>query len=270
MATITELTVGGAPPVLGTFGKGVKDSVSVNTGESGGRHCERTCRHHPKSTADNPTGACYAVVVENRPDRAALQAKLARHEASKPEHILAKAIKELKSKRRPPPWLRVSTNGSLPSKPDNAMAVQWLKFGDYIEGFGMLERHHIPVESATKAADYRRIDSRLTIRESCQTEDRWINGEGPMSTVAGGKGTTLRERLRAATKVATKRKDATGRKVAVCPAVVTSFKRKLWNAGLRGAKRRGVRFDRPEPRPVKCGQCPLCSLKDVDIVYPLH
>lgn len=271
----TTLTIGGRPPVIGTFGKGVKGSVSINVGLSGGRHCDTACRHHPRSIAADPTFGCYAVTVEGRPDRAPLAAKLARHEAMRPDHVLGRAVDELHALRTPPPWVRVSTAGSLPADPGPAMAKQWRRFADYIVGAGLIDRHHVPVETAAKAAQYRALDRRLTIRESTQTWHRWIHARGAVSTVAGHAGMSLLHRIDAARSAAEARRAATGRACGVCPAVVQSFRGKLWTAGRNGARRRGVEWSEPMPQAAKCGQCRMCSLgghggRAFDVVYPYH
>jgi hypothetical protein len=89
MKEVSAMTISGK--VLGEFGKGTKGSVSVNFGVSGGVHCDRSCAHHPQSTAPRPTLACYAVRTERRPDRSQLAKKLERHEGLPPALIVAGA-----------------------------------------------------------------------------------------------------------------------------------------------------------------------------------
>ena len=268
--TATPLTIRGRAPTCGTFSKGVDGSVAVSYCTSGGRFCDCSCRHHPQSTAADPTFACYAVNVENDPRRKALLAKMARHDLIRPDHITGRAVDELQARRNPPPWLRISTGGSLPPDPGPAMAKQWRRMADYIVENDMLDRHHIPVETAHKAAQYRALDRRLTIRESAQTWHRWIHGRGAMSTVAGKPGTTFVERIKAARAAAAARREATGRPCGVCPAVVQGFRIKTWSAGKVGAEKRGVAWTKPRPQAAHCGQCKLCSLKDFDTVFPCH
>ena len=248
---ITTLTIQGRPPVVGTFGKGVKGSASINFGRSGGPNCDKSCDKHPESTAANPTRGCYAVTVEHRPDRQPLTRKLDRHENTRPDHILSRAIAELSAMRNPPPWLRISTAGSLPPDPGPAMAAQWRRLADYITTAGLRDRHHIPVETAHKAAQYRAIDRRLTIRESVQTADRWLSARGAVSTVAGVPGMPLLKRIDAARDTAKARRLATGRPTGVCPAVVQTFRIKLWLAGREGAKRRQAPWIQPMPQSAK-------------------
>ena len=75
------------------------------------------CAHHPESTAPRPTLACYAVRTERRPDRSQLADKLQRHEGLPPALVIGAALVELQQlvdRGKTPPWVRLSTNGSLP------------------------------------------------------------------------------------------------------------------------------------------------------------
>ena len=74
--------------ILGSFSKGIDGSVTINFARSGGIHCDRSCAHHPQSTAARPTCACYGVRTEYRPDRCQLAAKLERHEKLPPAVII--------------------------------------------------------------------------------------------------------------------------------------------------------------------------------------
>ncbi len=134
----------------------------------------------------------------------------------------------------------------------------------------MLGKLHIPAESSAKAARYRAIDRRLVIRESAQTWHRWLHGRGPMSYVASGPGVPLLDRITEARRVAQARRDATGRAGGVCPAVVQTFRQRIWLAGRSGAARRGAEWTDREPQSAKCGGCNLCARRDYDVTYPYH
>jgi len=259
---ITALTVKGRPPVLGTFSKGTPGSVSINFNESAGPDCDDGCKWK--------NHGCYAQTVEARPDRQNLSAKLARHGNTRPDWILSRGLAELEARSAPPPWIRLCTNGALPADPTPAMVRQVRRLGDYAVAADMLDHLHIPAESPTKAAAYRAMDRRLTIRESAQTWHRWIHGRGPMSTVASGPGVPLLERITEARRVAAARREATGRPGGVCPAVMQTFRQRIWMAGRIGADRRGVDWTAPRPQSAKCGPCNLCSLRKYDVTYPFH
>jgi hypothetical protein len=48
------------PPIIGSFGKGIEGSISINFGVSGGADCDTLCKHHPESVAKDATHLCYA------------------------------------------------------------------------------------------------------------------------------------------------------------------------------------------------------------------
>lgn len=271
--------------ILGKFGKGIERSVSVNFSRSGGRNCARKCRHHPRSTAPKHlrTNACYAVTIEARPDRQPLTAKLARHEEIGAVRVVNQALLELQMMDEHPPWLRISTGGSVPERPGKLLVSALRGLLTYCRDCGIPV--HFPVETAAKARRYRAIVGDLCqVRESIQDPKRNNTAEGAVSMVAGAdidSGANIRERrIEAARAMADERRQATGRKTIVCPAIVAGWRLKTTQAKLTGARRRQDAVDvarlsnEVEQRKAsagksKCGACKACAL-DCDIVYPLH
>ena len=248
--TSVSLTIGGARPVLGTFGKGLAGAVALNFGRSGGRHCATGCPYHPASTsphAEPERARCYAATCERRPDRLALAAKLARHEDAGPAEVVAAAVVELDHRGWRLPWFRLSAFGSVPAKVPAGLA-------------GLLARLaavgtpvHLPVETGRKAAAYRRglAGVPVVVRESVAGPRRWLSAGGPCSAVAGSMEQRPRERVEAAKAAARARTAAVGRRCIVCPAVAAS--------ALRTGSTRA-----------KCGACIACADPAVDVVYPVH
>jgi len=238
-------------PVLGSFGKAIKGSVSLNFSRSGTSNCDPECAML-KFLRPNGKPLCYAENVEKRVDRKQLLAKLERHEAANPAQLTRKATKELE-KRSTVPWLRISTNGSVPFWANAEFAgelVELLRIARF-KGAGI----HFPVESQQKAQHYRTIVGDLcTVRETCQTEERWLTADGASSFVAGDFSMTPRERVALAKRLCVLRTESTGRTCKVCPAVAHQH--------LHGRKIKNEK--------TKCGSCTLCDRKDVDIVYPAH
>jgi hypothetical protein len=170
-----------AQPILGSFGKGVKGSISVNFGLSGGRNCDTDCQHHP----DN-SGRCYAATLERRPDRQNLAAKLARHEATDAAELCRHASLELWQMKTPPPWLRISTDGSVPKPADWSDGFRAAFRGLIKMAVSQNVPVHLPVESADKAAAYRQLVGDLvTVRQSAQSEADFVVLDGAVSTVGG-------------------------------------------------------------------------------------
>ena len=244
-------------PVLGEFGKAIEGSRSINFGVSGGKHCDRACRHHPNTTADHPTHMCYAVRSEKRPDRAELLNKLERHEVSGPVRVVKQGFEEIKDlvvSGHKPPWLRFSTNGSVPN-PVDASPTFLKVLNEMLEYCDEQEIPvHFPVETGSKALFYRRaVGWRVVVRESAQTIKRFLETPGPVSCVAGESGMNQVERVDACRLIAKMRTKRMGRKCVVCPAVASRY----------------LNDNQPQPK-AKCGNCTACARADWDIVYPLH
>ncbi len=248
--------------IIGSFGKALDGSISINFGTSGGTNCDPGCVHHPRSTAENATRACYAKRAELRPDRSQLAAKLRRHAVTHPATVCNRAILEIQgrlAKGQQVPWLRISTNGSLPQpekvRGHKGFAAALRALVDLCRKHGI--PCHIPVETWAKARFYRGLLGDLAVvRESAQSARRFVRASGAVSTVAGCSDQSRIERVETARSVALERRTATGRKTVVCPAVLNSF-----------AARRDP--SKKHPR-AKCGACVACAMADVDVVYPLH
>ncbi len=248
--------------ILGTFSKGIEGSITINFSLSGGRNCDIACPHHPRSVAASATKACYALRVEGRPDRSNLKRKLQRHARFSAVTICNRALMEvieLQRKGESIPWLRVSTNGSLPQPAD----VRGNRL--FVDALRRLISHcrqsgipiHIPVETYAKARFYRALLGSLAIvRESAHSSERFLRAAGAVSVVAGNRDQSRIQRVESARQLAAARRLATGRKCIVCPAVANSF------AARRDPGKRNAR--------AKCGVCVACALADVDVVYPLH
>lgn len=276
--------------VLGSFSKGADGSVSINFGTSGGSNCSKRCIHHPDSKRANATRKCYAAAVERRADRVQLHEKLKRHERMTAARLCGAALLELQRMERQgklPPWVRFSTNGSLPmpSSAGNLFLIQLRSLVQWIVDRGIPV--HLPVESHDKAEFYREaIGDLVTVRESLQTPGSHTTAQGAVSWVAGaditGKNIRAR-RIERARQEAKERREATGRKAVVCPAVCNGWKLKTAQSQASGALRKHGESS-PEHNETlaqvqnatvaasnaKCGNCIACSLPSVDIVYPLH
>lgn len=244
------------PPVLGEFSKAVDGSVSINFGLSGGPNCDTACRYHPNTTSSDPLPACYAVRAESRPDRRELKAKLVRHQEHGPAEVATRALQELKQRvesGNPPPWVRISTSGSVPNRMDNEFRKALLSLLDFCDANNLPV--HFPVETARKARHYRSaIRSRAVVRESAQDIARFLSATGAVSFVAGDPRMNRRERVQYAKLVASWRTRRTGQKTIVCPSVAARY----------------LRDDNQSVDRAKCGNCTACAKPSVAVVYPLH
>lgn len=244
--------------VLGTYGKALH-GLSLNFDVSAGPNCDTACPHHPESTADDPTHRCYAVILEARPDRSQLLAKLQRNGKLEPHELVGRALLELQGleqRGKLPDWLRFSTDGSVPN-PDRVTAL----FITQLRALLLWCRNHavrvhFPVETKSKSRFYRRaVGDLVVIRESATSHKRFLQASEASSAVAGEFGTPYRDRIEAARALAEDKRDR-GARCVVCPAVVAGFKARMKN---------GRKNDR-----AKCGPCDACARDGVHIVYPLH
>lgn len=241
--------------VLGTFGKGVPNSIAINFSWSGGPNCDEGC-------AQLRSGDCYAIDLEKRGDRKAVSDKLHRHALTPPAILVGKALLELQTlvaKGYKIPWVRISTGGSLP-KPENASPLfvsQLRAFLKYAIAQGALV--HLPVESPEKAQFYRSIvGDFVTVRESLQSTEAITSTPGAVSCVVGTNirtGSNIRaRRVDAAKHAARMRRQSTGRNTIVCPAITAGWQKR---AGKRQSK-------------ILCGQCTACANPSIDVIYPFH
>jgi hypothetical protein len=253
-----SLTVLSERPVLGSFEKAIEGSRSLNFGISGGRNCDRRCIHHPDSVAEQATFACYAVRTEIRPQRRGLKKKLQRHEAAGAHKIAIRALEELKDavvSGQGCPWLRISTNGSVPQP--NQASESFLRALNELLEFCLLADIpvHFPVETADKARFYRqKVGYRAVVRESAQSLNRFLTAPGAVSFVGGDPAMSRIERVAAAKLIASMRTRRTNRKTIVCPAVADMY--------LHGTPHAESKS--------KCGNCVACANGGTDIIYPLH
>lgn len=273
--------------VLGTFSKAIDGSVSLNFSVSGGANCSKRCNLHPENPRSEAAGRCYAVVVEARADRVQLKDKLERHQQMPASRVCGMALLELQrleERGKLPPWFRFSSAGSLPM-PGRASPVfirQLRALVRWLVDRGV--KIHLPLESPSKVAFYREaIGDLVTIRESLQAPGSHLTTDGAVSAVAGSDITTggnIRERrIEAARTMAAERREATGRKTIVCPAVVAGFRLKTAQARASAAQRAGrnaapllaiLDQKREAAGRSKCGGCVACSLSDCDVIYPAH
>lgn len=210
--------------------------------------------------ADKVDGTpCYAVRLEKL--YTTMHDSLSRRETLPPWKICGMALVELQSKHANGeniPWFRISVAGSLPQP--SAVRKDSLFRNQFRALIKWLVAHdipvHIPVETYAKARFYRGLVGDLvTVRESAQTESRFVKATGAVSVFVG-EDIPRKERVGKARQVAADRREATGRKCIVCPAITHSW---------------AVRYDgMPKNNKAKCGSCVACELPMVDIVYPKH
>lgn len=255
MGAVT-LTIERRAAVLGSFGKALAGSAALNFGTSGGANCDTGCPYHPTSTSKDAApdrARCYAATCEARPDRKPLAAKLERHDQTDAEDLITAAMDELADRAYRLPWFRFSAFGSVPAKiPGNLrrMLSKLKKAGTPV---------HLPIETARKANRYRKaLGDVVTVRESVANRRRWKTAPDAVSIVAGTMEQPPMERIKVAQAMAAERRQASGRRCIVCPAVSTSFIRLRRDPKSQATKA------------IKCGTCTACADAGTDVVYPVH
>lgn len=246
---------------LGSFGKGTETSRSFNISEAGGDWCHVSCLYHPES--ENPLAEtvsakdkCYMVRLQKV--YRSFETSLAARRKLNPADVLNAAIGELElrlTNGEKIDWLRISVGGSLPpvdeARKNDRFRKALRRLADVCNRWGV--KVHLPIEETEKARFYRRVLQGLgiTVRESLQDPEAYKTATGAVSWVAGldiQSGRNIRaRRVEAARQQAAERRESTGRKTIVCPAVVN-----------------------PKNEKAKCGSCTACAYEHIDVVYPLH
>ena len=218
-----------------TIEKFVPNSLGVSFSNSADENCDKRCKLINDCN-------CYAKRVETR--RPVVQLATTKARRTHPTIICNQAILWLKL-RRICPWFRVSVFGSLPHV---SVARRSKGFREAFramvgEAKSIGAKIHIPVESSLKAKYYQAIVGNMAVvRESVQSERRFINHIAPISYVVGTNGDKKRDKLIKAKQLIKKRYEKTGRRAILCPAIISNS---------------------------KCGKCIACSV-DVDVIYLKH
>ena len=241
---------------VGSFGKGVKGSITLNFSTSGGANCDVACRHHPLATGEGATRACYAVHVEKL--KPSVNVNLTRKESAgfaATCNAMATELRKRAERGDSFPWARLSAFGSVP-QPATLTDADKVAFGELLDVLASIDAPvHFPVESLAKVFAYGDMAQRrgIAVRLSLQSDAAALNAATanlPVSWVAGERGQSFAEKMADARSTAKARKDATGRNVVICPAVVATLARK--------------------GRKVSCGECTACANASIDVCYPLH
>jgi hypothetical protein len=221
--------------VIGTYGKGIAGSVTINFTVSGGKHCDDSCRLKGAGCYAEQTGKVKPSITVN----------LEKKEANFSAYLSTLATPKGLEKIRNAPWIRFAAFGSVPapsSWTDDDRA-NLAKIAKAAEANG---RYHFPIETVEKARALKAVGfSRVRVSDGASVEAR-LNGF-PVSVVVQGAKRAIGKNKRAHAAPAFERAKeyrANGVNAKVCPAIVGS---------------------------AKCGSCTLCADNNVAIViYPMH
>ena len=232
--------------VLGTFSKGIKEAVSLNFCESGGKYCSKQCQHHPINK-----GSCYSIRFEHC--YPSYGKHLKNKEKMLPLHILREARKEFLKKAEKIRWFRFSVSGSIPplGSVSNGFKKELKEFVNILKANKV--PIHIPVETKSKAVSYTKLLGKsAVVRWSCKKKEQFLSYDEACSYVSGmniitGKNILKRRLIEA--KLVVKEKN-----------LINKCRKSGRTAFVCAAQSVGS----------KCGKCILCSLPLVDVVYMKH
>jgi len=224
--------------LIGSFGKGVPGSVTVNFGVSGGENCDDSCPL-------KQTEICYAISAEKR--KPSITKNLERKEADIVGYTSELASDRAIDKLNAAPWVRFSAFGSIPdpAKLSEQARDNLQHIADKLTNPNV----HFPVETVEKASFLQSIGffPRLSIATDIdRAESLLIRGFKLSAAVVGHKRAVGKNKRAHSEPAFQKAKElrAKGINAKVCPAI---------------------------PGSAKCGDCKLCARRDVDlIIYPVH
>lgn len=224
--------------LIGSFGKGVKNSVTVNFGVSGGVNCSDTC--------PLKNNGCYACNVEKM--KPSITVNLEKKQDNFSEYLTALNSEKSIDKLNKSPWIRFSAFGSIPaiSKIKKADREKFKALAASIENH---QKIHFPVETLAKYNFLKSagFNPRLSLSEKTSGLKNHIAKDRLISIVVAGKKMATGKNKRANSQKAfdTMRElNKQGIKTKVCPAI---------------------------PANAECGSCTLCANPEIKvIIYPKH
>jgi hypothetical protein len=219
--------------LVGTFGKGVPGSRTINFAPSGSENCSDECVLKGRE--------CYAETTEKL--KGSITVNLVK-KAANPEGY-ARELAENAHKIADAPWIRFSAFGSIPM----VASWDWFQSMKKVASALPLDRVHFPVETLVKAATVKAMG--FIPRVSAATSEAKLldilkNDHVASLVVNCGKRVRGKNKRVTAQPAFDKAKELTakGIRTKVCPAITGS---------------------------AKCGQCKLCADSSVKVViYPLH
>ena len=220
--------------LIGSFGKGVQGSITVNFTVSGGRHCDDSCPFKG--------GVCYAETLQKV--KPSINVNLTRKESNFSGYLAQLTREKALIKLTDAPWVRFAAFGSIPAPElwTNNDRENLRKIARAVSH----GRYHFPVETVAKAQALESLGF-YNVRVSQGQANHALSIGFPVSmSVQGSKmarGKNKREYSKPSFELA-KQMRSKGVNAKVCPAIAGS---------------------------AKCGQCTLCGDNNVAVViYPTH
>lgn len=223
--------------LIGSFGKGIQGSVTINFGVSGGSNCDDSC------TLKN--NGCYAITTEAV--KPSITVNLERKQNNLTQYLTELTSPKALAKFNSAPWIRASAFGSIPA-PEQVTDEQYSLLQTFAAGIDNPNLHW-PVETLDKARLLRsvgfnpRYSAGLDMSKAVSAV---IQGFNTSLVVEGPKKARGKNKRKHSEPAFIAMRDLTSQGITskVCPAIAGS---------------------------AKCGACTLCADKDIDvIIYPMH
>lgn len=223
--------------LIGSYGKGVVGSATVNFTTSGGKHCDDSC--------PLKGNGCYAIATEAM--KPSITINLERKEENVSDYLQALATPKAIAKLQAAPWVRFAAFGSIPAPSE-------LTLGDFanlrtIAASLDHTRVHFPTETLAKA-DMLKVAGfmpRVSVATNLKALPQVIKAGHVASCAVKGD------------------KLARGKNKRAHSAQAVTFMRELKEQGISAKVCPAVAGN------AKCGACTACADKSVQvIVYPMH
>lgn len=223
--------------LIGSFGKGIKGSVTVNFGVSGGSNCDDSCTLKGNG--------CYAETTEAV--KPSITVNLERKQNNLTQYLTELTSPKALAKLNKAPWIRASAFGSIPA-PEQITDEQYSLLQNFAAGIDNPNLHW-PVETLDKARLLRsvgfnpRYSAGLDVNKCVSAV---IQGFNTSLVVEGPKKARGKNKRKHSEPAFIAMRDLTSQGITskVCPAIAGS---------------------------ASCGACTMCADKDIDvIIYPMH
>ena len=223
--------------LIGSYGKGIAGSATVNFTTSGGRHCDDSCPLKAKG--------CYAITTEAM--KPSITINLERKQESISDYLEALVTPKALAKLNVAPWVRFAAFGSIPAP--HELTLQDFR---HLRTIGASLDHtkvHFPTETLAKA-DMLKVAG-FTPRVSVATNVHQL--------------ASVLEAGHVASCAVRGDKLARGKNKRAHSAQAITFMRELKSQGINAKVCPAVAGN------AKCGDCTACADKLVQvIVYPMH
>ena len=221
--------------LIGTYGKGITGSTTVNFTHSGGQHCDDSC--------PLKGNVCYAEHTAKL--KPSIAKNLEKKESDFSGYLKALTTEKALAKLAGSSWTRFAAFGSIPAP--STWTIQDRMALRLIAAAVSHGNYHFPIETVEKAEALKALgfkNMRVSIGEANEAIAKGFPVSVSFDCGKRAVGKNKRKIAQPAFDYAKTVKATTGLNAKVCPAI---------------------------PGNAKCGQCTMCADNNVDmVIYPVH